>query len=202
MKITITATKPEDTQVVLHPSKIEAHNQKLRELHGDPEPEEQGNLPYKPMALFPATRILLDSWKIRRSGWTGLATFDSSRPYPYQLPITAKNSEVNRPSDADMGAQVFLEEMLLHNKTPESTIARLDGEKYNTHVLCLRAKALEEQNIKREMLMKCGPPPPALVEDEAQNNDDGHENDGNDGDGGGADGWNSLANPWEYFANI
>ena len=100
-----------------------------------------------------------------------------------------KNSEASRPSVDDMGPQEFIEEQLLHNKSPELTLSQLEQGKYNSHTLRLRAKVLEYKNIEEEMFMKRGDPPappePSEHDNDNQDDEGNDDSDGHDGAGGG-----------------
>ena len=229
LSITLYSVKPENVHVMKKPQEIEARNAGLEALYGEPKPDDLGHLffeeidhksglPYEVQTVPPATQILLDSWKIRRKGFVGLSTRETCRPYAYQLATTATDSEVHRPLESEMADQVLLEEMLLHNKIPQTTIAKLSGAKLSIHMLRLRAKVLENKKIEEEMFMKRGEPPTEPTEhwDEPTgedwngnhtnadwanvddgNNEWGGDNDGNEGDGNDTygDGWSGYGLP-------
>lgn len=188
LTVTISSIQPKDLQVMRDPRIIQARNEALVEVMGEPEIGEFGDiidhrfhplsgLPLDVEVVEPATRMLLNSWEIRRQGFVGLSTLGTCRPYAYQLPISARNSEAATPVENSMNEQVLLEELFLHNKTPEKTLAMLPVAKYNTNTLFLRAKALEAKNIEEEMIMKRGelpPEPPAQTADDDPSNQHDH----------------------------
>ena len=88
----------------------------------------------------PACRILLDSWKIRRTGFVGLSSKSTCRPYSYQLRDTAANSEASKPLLGTMSVQEQLEESYFHNKFLEQKVAELTAVDMDIEVLRLRSK--------------------------------------------------------------
>jgi hypothetical protein len=129
----ITATKPGDVQSMQNPKFIGARNDELPRLWidspiaGTSEQDADLFVPYEdygkdpitgekvePETVKAANGLLLDSWKIRRTGWEKLSTHDACWPYAYQLPPTASSSEKNTPSWDAITNKEFCEERLFH----------------------------------------------------------------------------------------
>ena len=99
--LTISATRPKGLQKLSNPRIAGTLNAELDSLYGAPEPDEDGyhyidafdsetGLPIRPHSVVSATNLLLDTYKIRRTGFVSLSTREACRPYAYQLPINAK----------------------------------------------------------------------------------------------------------------
>ena len=103
--------------------------------------------------------ILLDSYKIRRTGWSALGTKRSCRPYEYQLPPNASSSEASRPATFT-DALVECEEKYFHRKLLDFKLcypARLLSRPVND-VLYLAALARNLLNVLEEEFMFRGSP--------------------------------------------
>jgi hypothetical protein len=73
-------------------------------VEGGPEAVDQRNWDmrkhvYVPELVSPVCNMLLDCAKIRSRGWEALATPESCRPTPYQMPLDAMSSEDNAVSE-------------------------------------------------------------------------------------------------------
>lgn len=205
LSITITFTRPEGLQTLEDAKLLETENEQLG--HGyvpvdstesmeavDDEAADQVNESYLATVLHPdaklvvpATGLLLDSAKIRRTGFFGLVTREACRPYPYQLPSNARDSETHA-----IGGEYEdpPEACFLNNKNPELMFdgQRLKNEDVN--MVYLHASALEKSNIDQEMLAKNGPPPPEpSFHGDEDNDDDDDNNDGGEGDGNDNNTW-------------
>ena len=208
LSITMTSTRPEGLQTLQDSKPVETENEQLGHGYITPavstplteEDDDQDDAQiidaYTEMQLHPdakivvpATKLLLDSAKIRRTGFFDLATHENCRPYPYPLPPDARDSEAHA-IDGGMYEDP-LEVCFLNNKNPELIFEhdRLEGQDVN--MIYLRATTLEKSNIDREMLAKNGPPPPEPSNHGDEDNDDGGDN--NDGWAGPAD----DDNPWQ-----
>jgi hypothetical protein len=139
--------------------------------------------------------VLLDCYKIRRTGFLGLSTNTTCRPYDYQADLSIPNvtSESSKPAPAEMSVSEQIEELFLHNKNP-LRILNDNSSTSNPHLRLwyLKAKALENANIAQEMLMKNGPPP--TPEPSVSNDDNGD----NGGDGPEDGGWNDPGDDFNY----
>ncbi|KPI40646.1 uncharacterized protein AB675_10760 [Cyphellophora attinorum] len=76
--------------------------------------------------IIPPHGLLLDSWKIRRTGWEALAEEDKYRPFRYQIPPESNTSEHNTPKDLhSMPFESQCDELLRYNKYPEEAAEKL-----------------------------------------------------------------------------
>ena len=180
LNVTITSTKPTYLQNMEDAKSIEARNENVDEPlwvpNGPDHPSGEGHYihnqhdPLTGLALGtqiidPATSMLLDSWKIRRTGFSGLSTKQTCRPYGYQLRRTARNSEASTPFEAHMTTQELLEEKCFHNKRAEQQVVESVAVGMHIEALQLRsqihtARALEKENVETELVMKSGVPEP------------------------------------------
>ena len=107
--------------------------------------------------IFPATRILLDAYAIRRKGRAVLLTDrDVCRPYPYQLSPESNGSEAKKPTLQEMSDDVLAEELFLHNKLPNQTLNE-HSHLLNIDIAYLKARKQERKCEAEEMLVKNGP---------------------------------------------
>ena len=136
--------------------------------------------------------MLLDTWKIRRTGWFALANYTACRPYPYQLNPCASGSEANKPNILKMTEDELYEELYFHNGQPEHVIPWEPKSKRDVKpphpcigvpesvarigsLLQLRARVQMAINERRELAEKNYPPPPpqpvAAADDDQDDND-------------------------------
>lgn len=135
--VALMGTKPADIQTMEDPKDIEARNDLLPmvlvddyDSEDDPEDlwtptahEEYAEFDditgerIKAEEVKPASRLLLDSWKIRRTGFVALSKHENCRPYRYQLPLTAVNSEAHTPTYDAMNDDILCEERFFHRTT-------------------------------------------------------------------------------------
>lgn len=144
--------------------------------------------------------LLLDTWAIRQTTWSALATNATCRPYQYQLDPNARSSEVNKPSLDEMSEDTRIREQYLHIQDSFSVSSLCRGPLTNKDLL--RARTIHTQNIKAEMWAKNGPPL-EVAEDQTGDEDTGNDDDGNDdgGDGtGNSINFGNVADVEGYYA--
>ena len=180
LAVTICSGKPEDVQNMENPKHVGARNANVplvRPVDDDLENvgeddnyeyyqlDPETRVPLGHEVVKPATRLLLDSWKIRRTGFVGLSSKGGCRPYNYQLRRTAASSEASKPALENMSGQEQIEELCFHNKIIDRQLSDLAAVGMEIEVLRLRSKMseariLEAKNVEIEMVMKRGEPEP------------------------------------------
>jgi hypothetical protein len=168
LTVTFSEDRPVGLKIMEHPAEIQERNAQLFQdedgkLEGAEivQPASVGSQrTTAPRANVILQGILLDSYKIRRTGWSALGTKRSCRPYEYQLPGNASDSEGSRPATFT-DALVECEEKYFHKKLldlrlryPERPLSRPV-----TDVLYLAALARNLINILEEESMFRGSPP-------------------------------------------
>ena len=114
--------------------------------------DEQNLLETEPETIPDPRHLLLDSWKIRRTRYTVESPIEEYRPYRFQLPVTARDSESMTPSQALMSFEELCEENLAHlipGRAKLKALARisnLEPEK--------RSKMLKEAKKQRDRAAK------------------------------------------------
>jgi hypothetical protein len=77
----------------------------------------------EPEILAEPSRMLLNSYKIRRTGWRMMTRDGNSRAYRSQLQPDAVSSEANTPPVEGMPAKVLAEEVFFHKYTTIKNLA-------------------------------------------------------------------------------
>jgi hypothetical protein len=106
----------------------------------------------------PPVNMLLDSWDIRRVGWTGLTTEHDVQPYRFALPASASNSEALTPELEDMSSDALQDESFLYNKNPEEALLALPGGVLGRNMV-VKARVAEAEVIRLEQVAKAGDSP-------------------------------------------
>lgn len=136
--------------------------------------------------LSPASGLLLDCWKIRRTGYDALADKTAYRPYKYQLkPRASTTSEVRAPKNLfSLPGAIVAEELFLYHTAPEEVFQTLPN-----HVPARRlyrlARNIEARNREADanaINLAQSPTPEPEYEDEVE--DDVEWDNGVPGSGG------------------
>ena len=145
--------------------------------------------------LTPPSGILLDSFRIRHTGFAGLADPDYYRPYHYQLPPNARDSEAEvPPALLNVTNEVLRDELFAFNSQRWQILEQIINAGSLLRSLCTQAATAEHLNIAREFFAKDGTrsellEDPAPLDAEAmvisantENNDEAQEEDWLEGD--------------------
>jgi hypothetical protein len=108
--------------------------------------EQQAIKKREPELAPPPQRLLLDSWKIRRTGLRGLLSMTTCRPYAYQLHRSASSSEAAALDLSTVPSDVALEEFLSHKSEFDQEEAARLFPNFSLDRLCLRHRMLEKDN--------------------------------------------------------
>lgn len=93
--------------------------------------------------------MLLDSWKIRRTGFWDIGLAENYRPYKYQLPTAASTSEHNTPTVITSDS-VRSDELFTYEKYPEEAAKKLPVSDSLREVYLEDVRARQLSDIARE----------------------------------------------------
>ena len=119
--------------------------------------EEDERRAEKPRSLQPISGLLIDSYKVRYTGFEALARPSMHSPLLYQLHPNAHDSESNTPrSFPAMSTSVLRNELFSYNNRREDTLKSIRFPGADLRELCRQAEQLERRDINREMDAKDG----------------------------------------------